>query len=227
MNTNVLTLHADTAPADDDLRGQLAALQARDKRYTQARIAKEAGFSATVMSQWLASNYPGDNEEVERKLRRWLDTTLAQAEQAAAMPAAPDYVATPSAEKVIAALRYAQLAGDIAVVYGGAGLGKSTGIRQHALQAPNVWHATMTPASASVVTCMEEIAEAVGAGGTVGGAAKLHRIICRRVANSGGLIVVDEESYMERAYLDELARQLKLEPGLKNELETQARTHLR
>lgn len=41
------------------------------------------------------------------------------------------------------------------------------------------------------------------------------------------LIVVDEESYMERAYLDELARQLKLEPGLKNELETQARTHLR
>jgi uncharacterized membrane protein YebE (DUF533 family) len=37
------------------------------------------------------------------------------------------------------------------------------------------------------------------------------------------LLVVDEESYMERAYLDELARQLKLEPGLKERLEQHAR----
>lgn len=36
------------------------------------------------------------------------------------------------------------------------------------------------------------------------------------------LLMVDEESYMERAYLDELARQLSLEPGLKAELERQA-----
>ena len=37
------------------------------------------------------------------------------------------------------------------------------------------------------------------------------------------LLVVDEESYMERAYLDELARQLKLEPGLKEQLEQHAK----
>lgn len=36
------------------------------------------------------------------------------------------------------------------------------------------------------------------------------------------LLMVDETSYMERAYLDELARQLKLPPGLKSELEAQA-----
>lgn len=35
------------------------------------------------------------------------------------------------------------------------------------------------------------------------------------------LLVVDEESYMERAYLDELARQLKIEPSLKAQLEAQ------
>lgn len=40
------------------------------------------------------------------------------------------------------------------------------------------------------------------------------------------LIVVDEESYMERAYLDELARQLNIVPSLKTELENQARTAL-
>lgn len=38
------------------------------------------------------------------------------------------------------------------------------------------------------------------------------------------LLVVDEESFMERAYLDELARQLNLAPDLKAQLEAQVRT---
>ncbi|KPU58233.1 hypothetical protein AN403_2769 [Pseudomonas fluorescens] len=37
------------------------------------------------------------------------------------------------------------------------------------------------------------------------------------------VMMVDEENFMEKAYLDELARQLKLEPGLKAELEKQVR----
>lgn len=37
------------------------------------------------------------------------------------------------------------------------------------------------------------------------------------------VMLVDEENFMEKSYLDELARQLKLEPGLKIELEKQVR----
>ena len=37
------------------------------------------------------------------------------------------------------------------------------------------------------------------------------------------VMLVDEENFMEKSYLDELARQLKLEPGLKAELENQVR----
>ena len=37
------------------------------------------------------------------------------------------------------------------------------------------------------------------------------------------LLMVDEENFMERAYLDELARNLKLDPSFKAELERQAR----
>lgn len=36
------------------------------------------------------------------------------------------------------------------------------------------------------------------------------------------LLVIDEQNYMERAYLDELARQMKLDPALRAELERQA-----
>jgi uncharacterized membrane protein YebE (DUF533 family) len=38
------------------------------------------------------------------------------------------------------------------------------------------------------------------------------------------LLVVDDTSFMERAYLDELARQMKLPAGLQAELESQARS---
>jgi uncharacterized membrane protein YebE (DUF533 family) len=37
---------------------------------------------------------------------------------------------------------------------------------------------------------------------------------------------VDEENFMERSYLGELARQLNLDPALKIELETQVRQEL-
>ncbi|NWE72475.1 tellurite resistance TerB family protein [Pseudomonas gingeri] len=37
------------------------------------------------------------------------------------------------------------------------------------------------------------------------------------------VLLVDEENFMEKAYLDELSRQLRLEPGLKLELERQVR----
>ena len=37
------------------------------------------------------------------------------------------------------------------------------------------------------------------------------------------ILMVDEEHFMERAYLDELAKQLRLDPALKSELERQVR----
>ncbi|WP_375737566.1 tellurite resistance TerB family protein [Pseudomonas boanensis] len=40
------------------------------------------------------------------------------------------------------------------------------------------------------------------------------------------VLIVDEEHFMERVYLDELARQLQLDPGLKAELERQVRQEL-
>jgi uncharacterized membrane protein YebE (DUF533 family) len=40
------------------------------------------------------------------------------------------------------------------------------------------------------------------------------------------LVMVDKQNFMERAYLDELARQLKLDPALKVELEAQAANSL-
>ena len=40
------------------------------------------------------------------------------------------------------------------------------------------------------------------------------------------VLIVDEENFMERAYLQELAKQLRLEPGLQTEITNQAKQAL-
>lgn len=202
MDTNVVQMAQPTGLEDTpDLRLELRELLTRDRNYSQARIAREVGISATTLSQWMSGSYAGDNEGVEAKIGRWYDKLQTSRATASAMPTAPDFVETPSAARVLAALRYAQVAGDIAVIYGGAGMSKTTSIREYARRSPNVWHATMTPASAGVVTCLEEIAEAVSA---AGGAARLHRAICRRVADTAGLLVIDEAQHLSVAALDQI-----------------------
>lgn len=199
----VISIHPNHTDTDLSVRDRLRAIMDADKRMTQSRVAKEAGISSTTISQWLGGIYGGDNEAIEAKLVRWIDTIQAQRAVHDQLPRAPEYVETPSAEKVIGALRYAQIAGDIAVVYGGAGLGKTTAIRQYQRGAPNVWHATMSPSTASVVPCLDEIVEACGVAAT-GGASRLHRAICRRVADSNGLIVIDEAQHLSVAALDQV-----------------------
>lgn len=191
---------ADTA---QDVRALVRGLMEGDKRLSQTKVAAEAGISSTALSQWLNGIYGGDNAAVEAKLLRWADTTQAARAQAAAMPAAPGYVTTHTGDRVIAALRYAQLAGDIAVIYGGAGIGKSEAIKRYTVIAPNVWHATMTRASAGVVTSLEVIVDTLGLN-VVGGANRLHTAICKRVMHTGGLLVIDEAQHLTEAALDQI-----------------------
>jgi len=203
MNATVTQLHTPNEPSIA-VRDQLRGLMDADKRLTQALIAKQVGLSGTVISQWINGQYPGDNDAVEAKVLRWIETTAAARAHADAMPAAPGYVDTPSSQRVIAAMRYAQVAGDIAVIYGGAGLGKTSSIRRYAQTAPNVFVATMTPASASVVTALQEIAEAVNTVVSSSGAATLHRAIVRKITSTEGLLVIDEAQHLSVAALDQI-----------------------
>lgn len=197
---NVVALRTDVP----DLRGRLKAVMDTDRRITQARLAKECGLSATTISQWLGGTYPGDNAGIEAKLERWIVQLRQQQSTQAMLPAPPGYVGTPTAERVMAALQYAQLAGDIAVIYGGAGLGKTTAIARYSEGALNCWVVTMHEDCSSMVTAMEEVAEAVGAANAGTGAARLRRAVVKKVAGTGGLLVIDEAQHLGVAALDEV-----------------------
>lgn len=197
MSNAVIALHPETR----DLRAEIAALQLDTPKLTQAEIARQSGINGTRLSQWINGRYPGDNAALEAEIARWIDVYKVRQLEARALPAAPEWVPTPSGERVMAALGYAQLAGDIAVVYGGAGLGKTTAITRYRATNPNVWIATMTPCTAGAVPALEEIADSLGIE-VCGGAAKLQRAIIKRLRGTMGLLVIDEAQHLSVAALD-------------------------
>lgn len=169
---------------------------------TQSRVAKETGLSTTTLSQVLAGTYPADPTRVLEKLAAWL--AAREERQQARLPALPGYVATPTAQRVLAALAYAQMAADVAVVYGAAGVGKTTAIAEYVRTRPAVWVAVMTPAHAGVRAALEEVAMACGVKECPQSPARIHRELVGRLAGTGGLLVVDEAQHLSVGALDAL-----------------------
>lgn len=196
--STVATLH----PEERDLLAELAEIQAADPKLTQAEIARQSGVSAARINQWMRGRYGGNVAQVEAEIARWIDQYRERKLREQALPAAPEWVATPSAARVQQALGYAQIAGDVAVIYGGAGIGKTTAIREYQRTAPNVWCATMTPATATVVPALEEVGDAVGLREIGGGAARIQRAIIRRIQHTQGLLIVDEAQHLGVPALD-------------------------
>lgn len=206
----VVPLHAGTdaakAPTMDELRDQARVAMEKDG-LSQNAAAKAAGIKPATFSQWLSGSYPGNNDRLATAITNWLNRRAASRQLAAVMPPTPAWIDTPISQRIMAALSYAQLAGDIAVVYGGAGLGKSSTIRRYKATNNNVWVVTATPATASVSVLLEEIALAMGLRDFPLHPAKLQRAILSQISGTGGLLVIDEAQNLTKLAL-EAARSL-------------------
>lgn len=195
-----------TATAPGELTPEVvkAALQAaRDTGKSQSALAREAGVSGTTLSQWLNGRYPGNDEQVFAKLSAWWRNRQAAA-AAPAPAAATGWVETPTGRAIAAALLFAQDKGSIAVVYGGAGLGKTTATRHYAQANPNVWRVTATPSSAGLMATLEAVAAALGLRDISNRPSVYAREIVQRMTGTRGLLVVDEAQHVSVQALEEL-----------------------
>lgn len=170
---------------------------------TQAAVAKTSGVNSARLNQWLKGIYAGNNEAIETAMRRWLDARESERELDGKLPADLEWVRTPSANAVSSALSFAQMAGAISVIYGGAGIGKTTAIRVYARKAPNVWVITASPTVARPGPILRRIAQTLGVR-TTGALDMLENNIIERVANTRGLLVVDEAQHLCHRSLDSI-----------------------
>ncbi len=189
--------------AEQDVRAGIGAILSAPRAPSQAAISREAGVSSSALNQWLNGRYAGDNQRLEMKLDQWIEAFHARRTREQMLPSAPKWIAMPTSERVLAALSYAQFAEDIVVIYGAAGVGKTASAKHYVGDNPNVWLATMSPASARTVPALEEVAEAVGLSES-GGGAKLQRMIIRRIRSTYGLLIIDEAQHLTLPALDEL-----------------------
>lgn len=188
---------------DTDTEGLRDRVAEALKGMSQTELARIAGTSPSTVGRWLQGSYQGDNARVERRLQAALDTLADRQQADEALPSMPGYIATPTAERIMDTLSYAHIAGDVVIVYGGAGLGKTESIRAYAAKSPNVWVSTASPAEGSVVPALEAVGEALGIP-IASGAARMHRAIVKKMAGTYGLLVIDEAQNLDSKALDQM-----------------------
>lgn len=169
---------------------------------TQTALAKQCGLSASVISQWLKSAYRGDNEAVESKLSAWLQSRKAGA--AVTDATGPRWVLTPTGAAIERALTYARARPSIAVIYGSAGVGKTTTIERYAKSSPNVWTVTVSPAISSMAAMLREIGAVLELHGSGWQNRALSRDIKARLRGTNGLLVIDEAQHLGMQAVEEI-----------------------
>ena len=192
---------AETLDKTERMRGVVRAAMQRNKA-SQAVVAREIGISSSTLSQWLSGIYAGSSDAVTEKVAAWDANRQAGAAISAASAAA--WVDTTANRAVEDALLFAQDAGSIAVVYGGAGLGKTTAVKRYAERNPNVWRVTATPATAGLMAMLEGVASALELRDIQNRPSAYAGEIVRRMTGTRGLLVIDEAQHVSTQALEEL-----------------------
>ena len=185
-----------------EIRRRFEAALAEDDK-SVASAASEAGIGGSTLAAWKAHKYNGDNEKVAGQVSAWLTMREARKQHRATMPKAPDFQMTETARRIWNVLEHAQAAPDIAVISGGAGVGKTSAAQEYARRAANVWIATMEPWHNSPAALMQAVLN--GMGQTATGRASLDsQAIRHRMKNSNGLLIIDETQHLPTHLLDQV-----------------------
>lgn len=199
-DSNVTQLGKTRGQHDEALIGEVRQIMG-DESLSQTALSQLTGVGKARLSQWLNGVYKGNVAAVEESVRRWLESRRASAALDGQMPTAPEWVETPSARAVLSALSFAQMAEAVSVVYGGAGVGKTTTLNRYRDQAPNVWVVTATPAVSAPGPILTRIAQVLGIRAS-GAVHVIEANIIERVRETRGLLVIDEAQHLTHRALD-------------------------
>ncbi len=171
---------------------------------SQAVTARGLGVSSTTLHRWLKGDYEGDVARVSAKARAWLETR-SEARALTLTPAGLDTHAGLSlTEEVMAALAHAQATGDVVLIHGRSGAGKSWALKSYAAARAQVTVLTVTCGITSLHGLYGRIARGLGAGGRFVSALEAEDAILARLEGRHALLAIDEAQHLSARLIDAL-----------------------
>lgn len=193
-------------PALKAWRDTVAAIKqlAGAQKLSRGEVCRRADVPAGTFSPWYDGKYTGNYANITTRLKRWLDAEADRAETRRALITEPGFVETPTARKLMSALRYAQTAPAMVLVTLGPGVGKTTVAKHVAASTPHAYRVVMRPTTGSTHPMLREVAKAVGVIERDPG--KLAVGIGERLKRNGRhtLLIMDEAQNLTDAAVNEL-----------------------
>ncbi len=205
MTENVHRLAAAEAPGLATREEFLAEL-ARLKISQNAASRLIPGLSPGAISAWLNGNYKGDNNAVEAKIGRWLHTQRQTRRHSLEAAGLDIHRNLDVADEISSLLGHAQAVGDIVLVHGVSGVGKSWSVEHYCRTHSTAFYAEMTCAVRTLSGLLGRVGAAVGAGGRHGSALDAETAVIDTLRDRGALLCVDEAHHLSARCLDELRR---------------------
>ena len=187
---------------ETEVRGKFEAAAAEDGR-PLSQIAPETGVAYATLSAWRSGKYQGNNARVAVQVQQWLNTIAARQRTRATLPRAPDFRMTETASKIWDLLEHAQTANDMVIITGGAGVGKTQAIRAYQRQAANVHVVTVEPCVSTTTMLLDLLLQETGSS-VVGSALRKSSSLKKRLAGTGGLLILDDAQHLSAQLLDQL-----------------------
>ena len=181
-----------------------AEMKAAGLSVAQASREMGRGVSLSTLSKWLRGVYEGDVPAVTERVTAWLATRAEKARRDMGAAGLDRYADLSVTEDVEAALGHAQASGDIVLIHGRSGCGKSWGVARYCSGHSATYRLAVTGAVVTLAGLLNCVAAAVGAGADHPSALAAETAIVTRLERQAALLCVDEAHHLSPRLLDEL-----------------------
>lgn len=159
---------------------------------SQTATAKQIGISPTTFSLFLNGRYSGNNEEVAESVMQFLKIEMKRD----ALSKKPEvFTELKNTKEILSKVYIAQITGDILLIYGDAGCGKTTALRYYEKNNRNVVYIEADVTNNSYRSILTTIAEETGVN-SYGSAAAIMKRLVRFFDGSTALLIIDEAQHL-------------------------------
>lgn len=171
------------------------------KGYQQKQVAQLLGVSVATVSLYLKGEYNGNVSDIDRKVEELIERDKAKVVEAKYNTA---FVPTLAARRGMEVMQFAHIEGEINVIYGSAGLGKTQMLKEYERRNSSAVLIEVDP-SCTPKVLLRKIAEAVGANAR-GVNNELLDSIVSKLKGSERLLMIDEAELLSTRSLEFIRR---------------------